>query len=94
MGVVAFLEKGKLARFGVPLLKLGFDDVASLSDRELLTDAILSGKDVGMSKVELRKFRQLVATMGTSPSLHKQKPSKGATITKMAKESAGSGTMI
>ena len=68
MSVEEFLGKGGLEAFAAPLEALGYDDVAALSDRELLTDAILTDA-THMTRAQVLRFRSLVEEQGTSPSL-------------------------
>ena len=67
--VPAFLEKAGLKSFAARLIAQGFDDVASLSDREVLSDKILVSKDIGMAKSDVIRFRKLIQTEGTSTSI-------------------------
>ena len=63
-----FLGGAGLGRFAPALAGLGFGDVETASDRELLDDDTLLTA-VGLDRGEIRAFRALVACEGTSPTV-------------------------
>lgn len=89
MDMAAFLEKAALGKHSAKIEELGFTDIEMLSDRELLDDETLASV-VGMSKMEIRKFRALVESSGTSPTMTKSfiAARSPSTMTKKQKESA------
>ena len=62
-------------KYAAALAELGFSDLASMLDGEVLTDTILAQR-VGMNRVEIRKFRERI---------------DAARSAKNAKKSAGEG---
>lgn len=63
-----FLKSANLEKFEAKLAEQGYTDVESISDREILDDGTLA-RDIGMSKVEIRKFRAQIEMKGTGPTM-------------------------
>ena len=78
-GLAAFLRAGDtdLSRHLDKLVDLGFCDVETLSDRELLDDAMLA-TEVGMNKLEIRELRHKIEAQGTGPTMLKKRLSAAA----------------
>ena len=57
------LRKADLLKYEARLVLFGFTDLETLLDREVLDDATLA-KDVGMTKLDIRKFRALLQRDG------------------------------
>jgi len=67
----AFLASAGLAKYYDALAKNGFTDMDAIADRDVCDDAMLA-RLVGMSKVDIKKLRDAIASQGASPSMMRQ----------------------
>ena len=78
VALASFLSKAGLQRFAEGLVELGYSDISSLSDKDLLDDKILF-EELSMRKAEVRSLRDLIAREGTNPTMVLQRQQSGGT---------------
>ena len=67
-----FLGAVNLAKLAPALRRQGFDDVETLSDRDLLTDDLMS-EMIGMTKLEIRRLRKHIKSQESGPTMLRQR---------------------
>ena len=66
-----------MSKFEAAFTEHGFADIETLSDRELCDDATLI-KKIGMTKMEIRKLRNTIESLGTGPTMMMERNKDGA----------------